>query len=408
LRKLKLLLAANLISTVGTGITSYLIVWLLIDQLKQSVLYGLLTMTTMILVFFASPYLGSLVDRYSRKAIFLYLEIIGIVVLGVFSVLFNISAVLDITLVVTLIFYHTAYDSIKYPALAALTQEMFKKEDYSKVNSSLEVQGQAALMISSGLAAMMIGKMDATVILIINIATFIAASILIYKLPYQRNAEAEEHSNTMKNESYWKNFRSSLQYLSHRKVLFVLLLTSFIPSIVIIIANYLDPVFIYDYLNEGPSVIGIANIVYAIGAMGAGFVAYQISKKWPDMQGVILFMAVFGLATFAIFLVPSAVTFIVASLFWGHSNAAIRVFRKSYMFHHVDNAYMGRVNSLFNAVKLLGQVALIGILTITVVPAGQSVYGYFILFIIVIASLFTTSYLFKRTYNKDKEKRVSL
>lgn len=104
MRKLKLLLAANLISTVGTGITSYLIVWLLIDQLKQSVLYGLLTMTTMILVFFASPYLGSLVDRYSRKAIFLYLEIIGIVVLGVFSVLFNISAVLDITLVVILIF----------------------------------------------------------------------------------------------------------------------------------------------------------------------------------------------------------------------------------------------------------------------------------------------------------------
>ncbi|VEH76811.1 major facilitator transporter [Bacillus licheniformis] len=185
-------------------------------------------------------------------------------------------------------------------------------------------------------------------------------------------------------------------------------MTSFIPSIVIIVANYLDPVFIYDYLNEGPSVIGIANIVYAIGAMGAGFVAYQISKKWSDMQGVILFMAVFALATIAIFLVPNAVTFIVASLFWGHSNAAIRVFRKSYMFHHVDNAYMGRVNSLFNAVKLLGQVALIGILTITVVPAGQTVYGYFVLFIIVIAALLTTTYLFNRTYNKDKEKRVSL
>ncbi|MDP4124995.1 MAG: MFS transporter, partial [Bacillota bacterium] len=78
------------------------------------------------------------------------------------------------------------------------------------------------------------------------------------------------------------------------------------------------------------------------------------------------------------------------------------------MFHHVDNAYMGRVNSLFNAVKLLGQVALIGILTITVVPAGQTVYGYFVLFIIVIAALLTTTYLFNRTYNKDKEKRVSL
>lgn len=86
MHKLRLLLAANLISTVGTGVTSYLIIWLLIDQLNQAVLYGILTMVTMILVFFASPYLGSLVDRHSRKNVFLNLEITGVFMLVAFLI----------------------------------------------------------------------------------------------------------------------------------------------------------------------------------------------------------------------------------------------------------------------------------------------------------------------------------
>ena len=56
MRKLRLLLAANLISTVGTGVTSYLIIWLLIDQLNQSVLYGILTIVTMVLCSLLRPF----------------------------------------------------------------------------------------------------------------------------------------------------------------------------------------------------------------------------------------------------------------------------------------------------------------------------------------------------------------
>ncbi|MFS0656189.1 MFS transporter [Bacillus sp. 179-C3.3 HS] len=394
--KLRLLLAANLISTVGTGVTSYLIIWLLVDQLKQSVLYGILTMVTMMFVFIASPFLGSLVDRHSRKHLFLLLEIVGALILVVFLVFYHTSHMVNVILVVLLILYHTTYDAIKYPTLSALTQEMFRKEEYSKVNSSLEVQGQAALMISSGLAAYLIGHISFTIILVINLITFVIAAIFIYKLPYQSNHEIKQQSNATKSASYWVNFISSLHYLFRRKILFILLLTTFVPSIVIIVANYLDPIFIYQYLHEGPSVIGVANILYAIGAIGAGFIAYQMSKKLGDIAGIILFMIVFAIATIAIFLMPHAVTFMVASLFWGNSNAAIRIFRKSYMFHQVDNAYMGRVNSLMNACKLLGQISLIGILTITVVPAGRPHVGYLILFIIVLLSLLVTTYFFMK------------
>ncbi|EKF34711.1 MFS transporter [Bacillus xiamenensis] len=392
--KLRLLLAANLISSVGTGVTSYLMIWLLIDQLNQSVLYGIVTMVTMTFVFLASPFLGSLVDRHSRKSIFLQLEITGAVMLLIFLILFDISTLLNIILVVILTLYNTTYDSIKYPTLSALTQEMFNKNEYSKVNSSLEVQGQAALMISSGLAACLIGQISITVILLMNVITFVIASILIYKLPYQSSSSIKEQFHSTKSASYWENFTSSLQYLFHRKVLFVLLLTTFVPSIVIIVANYLDPIFVYHYLNEGPSVIGIANIFYAVGAISAGFIAYQMSKKVGDIPGVMLFMLLFAASIMAIFLIPHSYTFIAASLFLGNANASIRIFRKSYLFRHVDNAFMGRVNSFINACKLLGQISLIGILTITVVPAGKSNVGYVILCMIVMVSLLITSYLY--------------
>ncbi|MDQ0271594.1 MFS transporter [Cytobacillus purgationiresistens] len=383
--KFKQLLAANLVSMVGTGISSYLIIWLLIDQLRQSVLYGYLTIFVMILLIVLAPYLGSLIDHHSRKLIFYYLELSGAILLVAFIALYSLDIKsIQILLLTMLIIYQHLYDSIKYPILAALTQEMFKKEQYNKVNSSLEVQGQTAAMVSTAIAAFSVGTISIYIIIIINIVTHLTSAFLIFTMPHDTK---NVHQVKKEKSHFIHDFMESMNYLRELPLFIsIILMVSFSPAIAVIVMNYIEPIFVYHYLNGGPEIIGAANLLYAVGAIVGGVVSLFFSKRLTPAKALFTFMLIFTVATVAVFVVPSFMMLFVASTLWGVSNAASRIFRKDFMLNHIDNRYMGRVNTSFNSLKLLVQSILIFIITSIFVSNDQILSSYLTLVILTLVS----------------------
>ncbi|MED1788010.1 hypothetical protein P4V47_10985 [Brevibacillus laterosporus] len=91
-----------------------------------------------LLMFLIGPYLGTLIDRYSRKKILLAENIVGFLVLflltiwGYFGEYTN-GSLIVIYLVTTLIF------QVHYPVQTALVQEQFEPKSYHAINSLLHV-----------------------------------------------------------------------------------------------------------------------------------------------------------------------------------------------------------------------------------------------------------------------------
>lgn len=82
-RKMSLLLLANIISAIGSGISAFTIPWLIINMNEGEKIYGLLFISVTITIFFLSPYIGVIIDNFPRKKILLYCEILAAIIFGV-------------------------------------------------------------------------------------------------------------------------------------------------------------------------------------------------------------------------------------------------------------------------------------------------------------------------------------
>lgn len=62
--------SASLLTSIGTGLTTFLIPWLLLKQQEGESLFTLSFLLITISMFLLTPSIGSMIDSYSRKKLF--------------------------------------------------------------------------------------------------------------------------------------------------------------------------------------------------------------------------------------------------------------------------------------------------------------------------------------------------
>ena len=151
-RNLTLLLLGNILSHIGTGITMLAIPWLLIKKLQATSTYGYLSITAMALSILLLPYIGVVIDRFSRKTILLGVALGGFLTTFLCAMLPQNSLY---TLACVYLLGNIVYN-FQFPTLMALIQEIFPVEMYERVNGWMEVQSQFAMMSAGGAAGILL------------------------------------------------------------------------------------------------------------------------------------------------------------------------------------------------------------------------------------------------------------
>lgn len=65
--RFRLIIFANIASSIGSGITMIAIPWMLVSSDNGNKVFGYITIGMTILSFILTPFVGNLVDRVSRK-----------------------------------------------------------------------------------------------------------------------------------------------------------------------------------------------------------------------------------------------------------------------------------------------------------------------------------------------------
>jgi len=149
-------------------------------------------------MFLLTPSIGSLIDSYSRRKIILILEFSGLLLISLTLASTCWTGNIPSLFLIILLFSQALYDSIKYSAIYAWTQNIFDKVDYSKSKGVMEVQRQVALMFSAGLTALLVGKINIQYILMVDIYTYIASIIRRMNL-YRKLCRATHEHRVMPN-----------------------------------------------------------------------------------------------------------------------------------------------------------------------------------------------------------------
>ncbi|MFD2443007.1 MFS transporter [Bacillus sp. CGMCC 1.16607] len=380
-RRFYFILAANLLSSIGSGITMIAVPWLLVSKGDGATIFGYATIAMTVINFIMSPFIGQWIDRFSRKKMLMIGEAIGFLMILGFAI--SGFAGIEYGNWHYMILYGTGsfYYNLFYPGMFALNQEIFPKSVYKSLNGAMEIQGQLSSVIAGALAALVIGKINLEWMLLFDAMTYISAFCLFWAIPYVRGEAISENADT-----FWLKLTEGYRYMKKRPKLFFFLMASFMPFIGVMVTNYLFPVYLSDVLKVDGSIYGAQSMVYGIGAVLAGLLIPVLSNKLGNQNSIVLTTLIYTMGISVIVFVKIVPLYLVFISLLAFGNAGTRVARNSYLMDSVPNQIVGRVDSLFRTIGLGIRVLLLTLFTY-VNSELQVHYSFYALAALLITSL---------------------
>lgn len=367
-KRLYALLTANIFSSVGSGMTMIAIPWLMINRANGEQVFGYASLFITILLFFVTPYIGILIDRFSRKKALLLCEVSGFLIVFIFSLWGFLGGHYETWQLMVLFLSGTFYFTLNFPFKFAFNQEIFEPSHYKTLNSVIEIQTQASSMLSGGIASLLIEKIDLSMLLLLNAIAYLLAFLLIWFVPYQQKNE----SFARRKINMWFDMKEGFHYLKERPLQILFLTCSFLPFVSVMVGNYLFPVYISKTLQANATILGQSFMVYAMGAVLAGFTIPFIMNRFGHYRTVMITVVIFTTGILVIAWLPIVNIYLLLQFALGWGNAGTRVARNTIMMDMVPNQIIGRIDSFFNTVGLGIRVSLIGLITQTIHITGVS------------------------------------
>ncbi|MBS4188717.1 MFS transporter [Bacillus sp. FJAT-49705] len=398
-RRFYFILFANVLSSIGSGITMIAIPWLLVTEIDRGKTFGYITILMTIINFIFTPWIGHLVDRFSRKKILLFGEAIGFLIVIPFFAIGLLG--LDYRIWHYVILYGTGslYYTLFYPAIFAFNQEIFDKSVYKTLNGMMEIQSQLSSVIAGAVAAMLVSFVQLHWLLLFDAITFLCSFILFNAVPYSPKLKQSA------NGPYWIKLTEGYNYMKNNRILFWFLLASFMPFIGVMVTNYVFPVYVADVLKEDASIYGMQSMVYGIGAAVAGIIIPFLAGKLGNTRSIVVTVLIYLIGIAMILFVKSIPSFFILTVLLAFGNAGTRVARNSFLMEVVPNNIIGRVDSLFRAVGLGIRVVLL--IAFTQFASSNNISMSFYLLTILITASFLIVFITERKMKRKKMLSVS-
>mgnify|MGYP001029608346 FL=1 len=414
-----LLFLANSISGVAQGICMIAIPWYLTSTLNMPTLFGTIYASLTFMALFWGLLVGTLIDKYNRKKIFLSICAVGGVVLLSTALLGFYNDGLHYGYA-ALVFGLTYFIySVHYPALYAFAQEISEPKNYRRITTYIEIQGQFTNMLGGACAALLltgissgpkevmgylfelpfsIEKWDLHQIFLLDGITYVIAFLLISFMKYESIADLERDTGTI-----LERIKLGFSYLTNNKVVFIFGIVSFTVFVtVLIVGFYLTPIYVTKHLHGGGGVYATADMFFAFGAILAGAGIHWVFHRLTSVQ-TILFLSTMTAGIYFFFMYNTNIpVFYAAMLLLGMSNAGIRITRVTYLFKRIPNAMIGRVTSIFGMTNVFLRVSFISLFTIPFFVEGNNIIYPFLILGVFILIFNVPLIIYHKAIEKDK------
>ncbi|MEO6244710.1 MAG: MFS transporter [Opitutaceae bacterium] len=383
--RVRRLLLANTLGSIGSGITIFAVPWVLVHREGGNRAYLWVTVATTLVLFALMPAYGAWIDRHSRKTALLASEAWGFGATVVMALTGLVLGGFALWQLVAIYFSGMLYYTLHYPAKFALVQQMFDRSQYQALTGLLEIQGQTAMMIAGGLAGLMIDHVPLWGILLFDAATYLASFLIQSTLPYTATHLTAKIPAGAR-PPVWRAVAEGWLWLRSRPQLAWFLTGSLAPFLIVMASNYLFPIYVAQTLQAGAGWFAAGEIAFSLGAIAAGFMLPRLIGRHSAAATIPATMLVFlaGMIVICVFRFPA--TFLVAVTLLGFGNAGCRVARAALMLHLVPNEVMGRVGGFFQVLDRVLRTLLV--LSMMVIDTLGPPAGYLILAVVLVIALF--------------------
>ena len=415
-----LLFLANIISGLAQGISMVAIPWYFVKIVSRPEVFGNAYLVITFLTLFWGIYAGTLVDRYSRKNLFIVINIICGLFIGSVA-FFGIHMEYLSDLLVILVFGITIFNyNIHYPNLYAFGQEITEPKNYGKLNSYIEVQGQVTSVLAGAFAALLltgttnnvleVGGFSFTLpfnieqwkiyeVFLMDAITYLVVIAIFVSMKYTSIAKDKTHV-----DGIMQRLKGGFSYLKNHSIIFVFgFASSMLFAFTLVQVHVILPSYVDRFLKMDGNIYASAEIYYSFGAIMAGLLILRIFKRFNTVFGVIVLMMVVSFAFYAMSVYDILWVFFLGNFVLGITNAGVRILKTTYLFKHVPNNLIGRTNSVFGFLNTIVRMLLIALFALPFYHISDNIrYGYIVGVIMMILTLIPLILWYKRILNVEK------
>jgi DHA3 family macrolide efflux protein-like MFS transporter len=417
-----LLFIANSISGISQGISMIAIPWYFAMQ-DEMTTFGIIYILTNVLGFFWVPYGGTLVDKYNRKHIFMFITVIsGLLLAGVSAWGFHQEG-LHLWLVGFVFMFTFSNYNIHYPNLYAFVQEISEKEKYGSISSYIEIQGQSTnILAGAGAALLLEGSSDGIFNLLgfsvstdwefeawqiheifaLDAGTYALGFIFIALIKYTPLAPRRIETGPI-----LERLKTGMRYLTNNlKILVFGMGSHSVFAASIITTMFLAPIYVKNHLMESGDIYASGKMYFAIGSVLSGIAIRQIFKRINIPLSIIILTSV-AIVAYAVLSINTVdILFYLMSFMLGMANAGIRVQRVTYLFMHIPNQVYGRATSIFTQINTLFRILFLSLFSLAFFQKGHEIiYAFAILSLFLIL---TIGVLIKNYKTLDVDRKNSI
>ncbi len=416
-----LLFLANIISGIAQGISMIAIPWYFVKIVSRPEVFANSYLLITFLTLFWGLYAGTLIDRYSRKRLFIIINIVCGLLIG--SIAFYgiyISYLPDFFVI--LVFGITILNyNVHYPNLYAFGQEITEPKNYGRLNSYIEVQGQVTSVLAGAFAAILltgtnnntldiggiifdlpinIKAWDIHEIFLLDAATYVAVIFIFILMKYTPIAKEKTHK-----EGLFDRLKAGFRYLRNHPIIFVFGLASYMLfAFTLVEIHVVLPVYVKNFLEMGGNIFASAEIYYSFGAIFSGLLILRLFKRFNTVIGVVILMLVVACAFYLMFRYKILWIFFLGNFLLGITNAGVRILRTTYLFNYVPNNLIGRTGSVFNTLNIVVRMLLIGLFTFSFFQTGDNIrFGYLVGVLMMLLAVISLIIWYKRIIAAEKK-----
>jgi len=296
-------LMGQLISLLGSSVVNFALIWWITIESQSATIVSLTFTLALIPQIIVTLFAGVYIDRLDRKKIILLTDFgqAFFTFLLFLLFMFNFQSV---WLVITLIIIRNLFQSVHRPTVGAIIPVMIPKEKLSRMNSINMIASRAIFIIGPVISGILIGFLEISKILWIDIGTFLVAVIptLLITIPsiLKKSSQSEsETGTTSKPKAEKPRFRQEMKE-GYRAIVAVRGMSAFFFCA--IIGNFLlNPSFVLQsyfvgiYHEGNAQILSYLSAWASIAAIIGGFLM-TLRKKWKHKSTIIIIVGfLFGI-----------------------------------------------------------------------------------------------------------------
>ncbi|MEJ2765094.1 MFS transporter [Photobacterium sp. MCCC 1A19761] len=373
---------------ISSGMFMMALPWILITESGSGSFVALITLICTLSSFLLTPILSTLIDRHSRKAILVWVQVIQTTTaLLVMIAALNQLASPWLLAAAQWIFWIT--NDVAWSANNAFTQENYSREEYARITGHQEVVMQLTMLGAGGAGIVLLELWSMSEFALFAVVAS-GLSALCYTLtPYHRKLSRASASIPF---SQQLKETGHLFRLQPHFYLFLALSCLSYPML-----TYLAKLVPIYFAERGISGMWFAswNVSYGIGALICGLIVAKLLRTVVFERAMLISMMAMSLLLIAMSLYLSPQIMVVLVVIIGFFNSFNRIARITKMNHEIAIAQRGRIDGglkLFSTLAQSASYVLIALLS----HYDLTVYGFLSIALVMLLSTLVMIQLYRR------------